>query len=236
MLSIMSPSSPSWLMDAVQECILLRHDTPPSRVQVFRPPTPAHSFQRLLDEYLWPASHDSPDIVARQAAVSFEDLTDDNPLIEVALETNRRHLRKMFRYYCDSDSGLKSVSDKVRGKLGMSADVAADAMSVVEFLWLGQELDFSKTFNLSAPIMIQVFINSNLEEVQDFVDGTIAGDLQDLLQMNFDEFELALLQLAKRLADAAPATSKQKELPAMVQYLTDKMVDNFPHERLRDNK
>ena len=44
----------------------------------------------------------------------------------------------MFRYYCDSDSGLKSVSDKVRGKLGMSADVAADAMSVVEFLWLGQ--------------------------------------------------------------------------------------------------
>jgi len=142
----------------------------------------------------------------------------------------------MFRYYCDSDSGLKSVSDKVRGKLGMSADVAADAMSVVEFLWLGQELDFSKTFNLSAPIMIQVFINSNLEEVQDFVDGTIAGDLQDLLQMNFDEFELALLQLAKRLADAAPATSKQKELPAMVQYLTDKMVDNFPHERLRDNK
>ena len=73
-------------MDAVQECILLRHDTPPSLVQVFRPPTPAHSFQRLLDEYLWPASHDSPDIVARQAAVSFEDLTDDNPLIEAACQ------------------------------------------------------------------------------------------------------------------------------------------------------
>lgn len=168
--------------------------------------------------------------------MAFQDLADDDPKIEVVLETNRRYLRKMFRYYCDSDSGLKNLSSRVKGNLGMSADVAADAMSVVEFLWMGQELDFSKTFNLSAPIMIQVFINSNLEEVQDFVDGTIAGDLQELLQMNFEEFELALLQLAKRLADMAPTNSKHKELHAMLQYLTDKMVDNFPHERLRDTK
>jgi len=205
--------------------------------KVFRPPSPSMCFQRLLDEYLYPASQDSPDIAAKRMIANFEQMIEADPKIEVAMESNRRHLRKLFKYYCDSDSGLKNVSSRVKSTLANnSVDMAADAMSVVEFLWMGQELEFSKTFQVSAPIMIQVFINSNLEEIEDFMEGNITGDLQELLQMDYEEFEMSLLQLASRLSSQAPAGSKYKPMAAMVQHLTDKMVDAFPHERLRDAK
>ena len=81
--------------------------------------------------------------------------------------------------------------------------------------------------------MIQIFIVCNYEEVEEFLKGVIAGDLQELLQMNYDEFELALLMLAKRFSDLAPPSSKFKVLGTMLENLTNKMIDGFSHEKLR---
>jgi len=210
-------------------------DTDHLFAKVFKPPTVAAAFQRFIDEYLWPASHDSPDIVAKQAMDEGQDLMDDVPEIQDVLKKQKKFLKKVFSYYSDSEN-MKNVSAKdklkMKGQLEVP-DQAADTMSIVEFLWMGQELDFCKLYNFTPAVMINIFIVCNHEEVEDFLKGTVAGDLQELLQMNYEEFELALLMLAKRFSDMAPPSSKFKVLPTMLDSMTNKMIDNFSPEKLR---
>ena len=101
---------------------------------------------------------------------------------------------------------------------------------------MGQELELHKAFKFESAVMIQAFIISNSEEVTDFLHGTTAGDLQVLLQMSYNEFELSIIMLAKRYSDSVQAGSKFKSLPFMTQSLLAKMVDTFPHEKLRLSK
>ena len=135
-------------------------DTEHIFAKVFKPLTVAAAFQRFIDEYMWPVSHDAPDIIAKEAMHDGEDLMEDVPEVKEIFTRQKKYLKHLFRYYSDSDVGMQNLLAKQKAALMKegSKDQAADTMSIVEFLWMGQELDFNKVYQnylqLPAPVTL----------------------------------------------------------------------------------
>ena len=191
-----------------------------------------------MHEYVIPHLESSPDVIACQLARTKTSLAvedDSGPHINELLVKYNLILKKIYKYYCDATSGMKNMSKSLQKQMGAGAigDSRSDQMSVVEFLWMGQETDLARNFNLSATILLQVFINSNLEEIQDFLGGWIAGDLQGLLQMDFTEFELAMVQLSEGVKKhSTNSRFKAMGRTELLEHFLLKLVDSFPHDRL----
>ena len=105
--------------------------------------------------------------------------------VKKTMKEHRKKLKTLFNWYASGDETPAALNTQSAEELSM--------IDTKEFLLLAKQCKFPQC-GLSYSQCLQVFIQSNEEEITEFLSGADFDDLAEALQMDFDEFLQSLFK------------------------------------------
>jgi len=132
-------------------------------------------------------------------------------LVDALISGHAPKLKKLFKHYAGEGAGPGED---------------ADSVSCDEFLQMAKECRLA-SLGLSYTKCLDTFIDSNEEEVNEFIKGDLTEELADAMQMDYDEFLVAMRSLVIRL----PVPARAKKTRVYTDFFTS-MFRECPHYHL----
>merc|ERR1719231_2249090 len=126
-------------------------------------------------------------------------------------------LKRLFKFYAAGEDAKN--------------DLDAGSIDTGEFLFMAKQCKFPQC-GLSFSQALQVFVQCNEEEMENFVAGELDEDLGDALQMEYEEFELSFLKFTSLMLTLPQKSSKKRTFTQVLDEFILKIFQEAP-PRLR---